>query len=774
LGEESGIARNRVAQEKQMAQFVARCLLAFAVSATLCPAQVPTRSVHGTVHDQTGAVIPHAQVTVRGASSQQSTTTAANGDFSFEGVPVEAVTLTVEAHGFARFERRLAAADSLLNVVLAPASVYQEVSIAANRSEMRLSDTAESVSILSYPVLESAAALPLDGVLREVPGFTLFRRSDSRTANPTSQGVSLRGIGASGAGRALVLYNGIPLNDPFGGWIYWGQIPRQSVDSVEILEGGASSLYGSGALGGVVNIIPLQREQNLFVLEAAGGGEETGDFFAADSWKAGAWTFDNSAAVYRTSGYVLVPADRRGTVDTPADSSHQAIQTTLRRMMGKTGSASVFTSASFYNEARDNGTPVQVNDTQLWQIRAGSDFPTRAGNFQLRGYGGGQSFNQTFSSIAVTRASETLVDSQHVPAQQLGGSLVWSRQLDRVDTLVGGADGSYKRGFSNETTFAASRPSANLSAGGNQWSSGIFLQDMLRLGPRALVTAGGRYDNWNNYDAHSQTVPLIATVRPNFTAFADKSEHAFSPRAAALLVAGHHITLTASAYKSFRGPTLNELYRGFRVGNTMTLANSQLRAERLSGAESGANLSFGRARFHAAFFWMAVSDPIANVTLSTTPTLITNQRQNLGRTRSRGVEAQAEWHYHNLDVTAGYQFVDAEVTSFSANPLLVGLQLPQVAPHQFTFQSSYRTAGGWSLALQGRASGSQFEDDLNLLPLDSFFQLDTYVAKRLHSRMTIFAAVENILNSRVVIGRTPVPTLGPPLLLRAGFKMRFP
>ncbi len=217
-----------------MLQFVARRLLAFAVSATLCLAQAPARSIHGTVRDQTGAVVQGARVTVSGTSSRQSTTTAANGDFRFEGVPQGAVTLTAEAPGFARFERGLADGDSVLDVVLAPAAVFQEVSVAANRSEMRLADTAESVSILSHPVLENAAALALDDALREVPGFTLFRRSGSRTANPTSQGVSLRGIGASGASRALVLYHGIPVNDPFGGWIYWGQIPLQSVESVEV------------------------------------------------------------------------------------------------------------------------------------------------------------------------------------------------------------------------------------------------------------------------------------------------------------------------------------------------------------------------------------------------------------------------------------------------------------------------------------------------------------------------------------------------------------
>jgi outer membrane receptor protein involved in Fe transport len=755
------------------AKFVARGLLLVAILAALSSlfAQAPSRVLHGTVRDQTGAVVPGARIVVKGSGYQQSATSGANGDFHLEGVPKESVTVMADASGFAHFSKEISGEQSEVEVVLGPAPVFQEVSVTANRSEMRLSDTAESVSIVARPMLDQAAATTIDDVLREVPGFTLFRRSSSRTANPTSQGASLRGIGASGASRTLVLYNGIPANDPFGGWIYWGQLPRQSVESAEILQGGASSLYGNGALGGVVNILPTRGESNLVYLDLSGGNEQTGDFFVSDSLQARAWTFDSSAERFLTSGYVLIPENQRGAVDAPADSSHSAIRASVRR---KLGSGDVFTSGSFYTEARDNGTLVQINDTHFWQVSGGGNFPSRIGSFQVRGYGNGQSYNQTFSSIAANRNTEALVNRQHVPAQQAGGSLVWSGHAGDLNYWVGGADGVYKRGFSNETTFAAARPSSNVSSGGSQLSSGVFVQDGLRLGSRVLITGGVRYDNWRNYDAQTQTLPLVLAVRPNFTAFADKSQHAFDPRGSLLIVAGRHITFTGSAYKSFRGPTLNELYRSFRLGNTLTQANSQLTAERLSGAESGANLTFSHLRLHAAFFWAEVNDPIANVTLSVTPALITNQRQNLGRTRSRGVEANAAFHYKDFDFTAGYQFVDATVASFSANPALIGLQLPQIAPHQFTFQSSYQMHGGWSLAVQGRASSSQFEDDLNLLPLDSFFQLDTYVSKRLPHNITSYVAIENLLDSRMVIGRTPVPTLGPPLLFRAGFKIRFP
>ncbi|HLJ89518.1 MAG TPA: TonB-dependent receptor [Candidatus Angelobacter sp.] len=744
-----------------------QCFMVSLVFGALCLAQSSSRSIHGTVRDQLGAVVGGAKVTAQAEGYRQSVTTLENGEFRFASVPQSAVTITIEAVGFARFERSLSENESQYDAVLAPAALAQQVNVTANRGATSLSDTAESISLLSREDLQNTAAPATDVALRQVPGFTLFRRSDSRTANPTSQGVSLRGIGASGAGRALVLYDGVPLNDPFGGWIYWGRVPRESISSLEVLRGGASSLYGSDAFGGVVNLLPRLPARNLFSSEFSMGMEGTPDFSMTDSLKVGSWNLVNSAEIFRTAGYILVPANQRGIVDTPADSSHQAVQSTVRRSLGR---GSLFTSGSFYGEVRNNGTVVQTNDTQLWAISAGVDAPIGPGALQVRGYGDGQSFNQTFSAVAANRNTESLVNAQHVPAQEAGGSLLWTQTLGRWNSLVAGADSGLVRGFSNELTFAGARPSSEVSSGGRQLSSGAFLQDQIHLGSSVGLTLGGRYDNWNNYEAHSRTVPFLPTVKPAFSAFADHTEHAWSPRAALVWAANRHFSFTSSAYKAFRAPTLNELYRGFRLGNTLTLANSQLLAERMSGAESGANMFFGRARFHAAFFWARVSNPIENVTLTTTPALITAQRQNLGRTRSRGVEADAEWRVGKLDLAAGYQFVDATVTSFPANLNLVGLQLPEVAPHQFTARANYRVSNGWMFGLEARASSSQFDDDLNRFSLDPFFQLDGYVSKRLRGGLELFTAVENISNSRVMVAKNPLITQGPPILARVGFR----
>ncbi len=729
-----------------------------------------SRALRGTVRDQLGYVVPGARIVLQGIRYEHATTSGNDGAFRVEGAPRQKLHVTVEAAGFSRYKVELSEEVGELAVVLLPAAVAQEINVTANRVDTSQEDTPESIEVLSSRETDAIASLPVDQSLRLVPGFTLFRRSDSRTANPTSQGVSLRGVGGSGASRALVLYDDVPLNDPFGGWVYWGRIARQELSSVEVLRGGGSSLYGSGALSGVVNLVPQHEPRNLFSAEASIGSESAPDLSLADNVQLHSWTINTSGEAFRTDGYIVVPAAQRGPVDTPVNSYHGEGQVVARR---KFALGDFFSAGEFYDEARNNGTPLQTNDTQLWQLSSGLNLLTSLAGIELRGYSSGQSYNQTFSSVAVDRNSESLTRTQHVPAQQIGGELIFSRPLGKRNQLISGADTRSVRGFSNETAVASSIATSLVDSGGYQLSAGAFLQDSIQLHPRLRFTLGVRYDNWNNYNAHTSTMPLIPTTKKSFTAFADQSDHAFSPRAALLFRVGDRVTLTGSWYESFRAPTLNELYRSFRLGNVLTLANSQLQAERLKGGEAGVNYYFGATRIHAGFFWMQVSDPVANVTLSTNPALITRERENLGRTRSRGMEFDAAWRVSRLEFVAGYQYVDAVVTSFPAQTALVGLQVPQVAPNQFTLQTLYTLPHGWTLSAQARVSSRQFDDDLNQFPLDSYFQLDAYVAKRLGRGVEVFTALENLTDSRIQIVKTPTVNVGPPIFARAGVRLRW-
>jgi outer membrane receptor protein involved in Fe transport len=752
-------------------------LCSFALASTGAASQGGLR-VAGVVVDQTGAPISKATVTLSGGGVRLRQETGGDGRFSFDSVTVKEATLYVEAPGFTTTERSWRAggiADgprAELEIKLMVAALADAVTVTAGRTETRVSDTAASVAVLSNEDLAASSALTLDDALRQVPGFSLFRRSGSRTANPTSQGVSLRGVGASGASRAAVLDDGIPINDPFGGWVYWGRVPRQSVSRVEVVRGGSSSLYGTDALGGVINFIPRKPQGSTLSLEASYGNQQTpsASLFAGASL--GRWRASVAAEAFHTDGYILVDEDERGRVDVPAGAEHSTVELTLERLLSTRGR--FFARGSLFEESRENGTPLQTNRTHIRHVALGLDWQTPgAGAFSARLFGGDQVFDQDFSAVSADRNSESLTRSQRVPAQQAGLSAQVSRAAGSRQTVVVGVDARAVRGASDELGFFGGRLTSASGAGGRERTVGVFGQDIIRVADDWIVTVGGRFDRWRNYAALSTTRPLAAAAPTLVTNFEDRSETAFSPRLSVLHRLTGSVSLVASGYRAFRAPTLNELYRSFRVGNVVTQANEDLRAERLTGGEGGATFAAldRKLNVRGIFFWSEITRPVANVTLSVSPELIVRRRVNLGRTRSRGVEVEAEARITNgLVISGGYLFSDATVLEFPANRELEGLWIPQVPHHQLTFQARYVDRSKMTVGIQGRFAGMQFDDDQNRFRLERFFTLDALASRPVAGGVELFAAFENILNDRYSIGRTPVRTVGPPLLARIGVR----
>lgn len=749
----------------------------FPVYAGQAPAAEVLR-VNGTITDQRNAAVAGAEVILTVGKVSVRQTTEDDGHFTLNGVPAGDGMLTVRASGFAPFQRTWSAkqADATnLHLTLSPATVAEQITVTAERAATRVSDTAASVIVLSSDDIRTTAALTLDDVLRQVPGFTLFRRSGSRTANPTSQGVSLRGVGASGASRAVVLSDGIPLNDPFGGWVYWSRVPREAVSRVEVVQGGASSLYGTDALGGVISFIPRDVRDSVFSLATSYGNEQTPDVSMFTAGRLFQWSGQIAAEAFHTDGYIPVDERERGSVDTRAASEHTTLQVGLDRLLSDRGR--IFARGSLFGESRENGTPLTPNRTHIRQLALGVDWNSdHIGAIVARLFAGTQVYDQNFSAIAADRRSESLTRSQRVPAQQIGFTSQWSRVTGSRQTLVAGLDAREVRGASDELAFVAGRLTSAIGAGGRERTIGVFGEDIIRLTPRVLLTLGVRADRWRNYDAFSTTRPLATPGPASVTKFTNRTETAFSPRLSLLYKVTERVSLFASGYRAFRAPTLNELYRSFRVGNVLTLANQNLRAERLTGGEAGTNvMAFAeRLAVRGTFFWSEITRPIANVTLSVAPTLIMRQRQNLGRTRSVGVEFETDAHLtRTVMLSGGYQFADATVRRFPANTALEGLLIPQTPRHQLTFQARYDNPSLLTVSLQGRAVGAQFDDDQNQLKLDRYFTLDLFASRRLSRNVELFAAFENLTNERYDIGRTPVRTIGPPLLARAGLRLHF-
>ena len=711
--------------------------------------QTQTR-IAGVVSDPAGAVISQASVEFETSEGVARTRTDQYGEFA---LLTESATgmLIVQAAGFETLRLKLDGPKSgePLQIRLEPAVIIDRIVVTAE--DERIPATPTSEYALGKREIASSGALTIDDVLRQAPGFSLFRRSGGLTANPTTQGVSLRGVGANGASRALVMYDGIPLNSPFGGWVYWNRVPRVSVESAQIFNGATSDLYGSGALGGVINITTRTEPASFVDFEASGGNEATGavSLNAGKAW--GDWGLGLGLQALRTRGYVLVPEDQRGRVDTKAGTSDLNGSLTLSKNF-RPGAHGFLRFGSF-GESRHNGTPLQINDTRVTSLDLGVDWATaRAGDFSLRAYGSHENFNQNFSAVSLDRNSEVLTNRQRNPSQQLGFAFQWRRGFGAHQSIAAGVEGRDVRGHSAERF---------VDAGGRQLTFGFFASDSIRFGSW-VFNAGGRVDRWRNHEGFS-----------NLTHFIDRSETTFSPRVSVLKKFDNGISVTGAFYRAFRAPTLNELYRNFRVGNVVTNANANLTAERLTGGELGVGVQpFGESVFiRGNLFWNVIDDSIANVTLSTTPALITRQRQNLGAIRARGVELSALFKPNrHWEVASEYLLTDSTVLRFPANPVLEGLLVPQVPRHQFNFQVSY-SGGEWTAGVQGRFVTQQFDDDLNTLPLRRFFTLDAELSRSVSEHVRLFVTVQNLTGVRYEISSTPVFTVGPPVLLRAGVRV---
>src|SRR5437762_11793219 len=312
-------------------------------------------SISGVVKDSTGDVVSGAAVIVRGGSGpERRATTGPDGRFTIDSPETGDVTVIVRAGGFAEKTEKVPAAHTGdLDLVLAPAGLFETVTVTPTRTEQRLGDTPASVNVVSSREIAASPALVADDVLRQVPTFSLFRRTSSLVAQPTTQGVSLRGIGPSGQSRTLVLLDGIPFNDPFGGWVYWTRVPLASVDRIEMTDGTTSSLYGNYAMGGVINIITSRPTRAMVDLKTQYGNEKSPklDFFAADRWNNLGAAVEGS--FFRTDGFPLVAANERRPIDNHADVRYRIVSGKME--YSPTDRCNAFLRPGYFSEERDHG-----------------------------------------------------------------------------------------------------------------------------------------------------------------------------------------------------------------------------------------------------------------------------------------------------------------------------------------------------------------------------------------------------------------------------------
>ncbi len=627
-----------------------------------------------------------------------------------------------------------------------------------------------AVTVIRREDLDRSPLVLADDLLRTAPSVTAFRRSSSAVADPTSQGPSLRGVGSSAVSRALVLRDGVPANDPFGGWMYWRSVSPLGIDRIEIAPSGASALFGNFALGGVVDVRSRAIESRSLDAVLAGGslGTGRGAIRATDRFGEIGIAFD--AEGFRTSGYTPIRAAQRGPVDHEAASDHAAAGARIEHVRG---GSTLHVSGRWFDEHLDAGTQFSTADVRAVTYGAGWRYTRGSSALQLEVFGGDQRFAQSRARVAMDRSTAALASEQVTPSSDQGALATWTMRLGS-HTLLVGADARRVEGIATDRLSPPMPSPTSLverSAGGEQRFAGVFVQDAVQLSPRIEAAAALRLDGWQNRDGHTRLA--FADGSDEIMALEDRLALQLDPRVGVLVRATEIVALRASVYRAFRAPTLNELYRPFQVGTILTAANADLRPETLWGAEGGPQITVDGIDVRATAFWNELSDAIANVTLAEPIGSATRQRQNLGQARIAGIELSARWQPSRAwTLAVAHTFVDAEITSAPAQPELVGKPLPQNPTLRATALVAYEDPQIASLSAQVRYLGRMFEDDLAELSIGAVVLVDARVARAITGGLSAFVAAQNLFDRRYLVGRAGVDTEGAPRTFELGLALR--
>ena len=726
-----------------------------------------TATITVTVEDSLGAAIAGARVhDANGLSLGQ---TGADGRAILScAAPCH---VTVDAPGFAQ---KTVEAGTGSTIQLAPSTANEQVTVTAYRTPLGSLESPATTRILTQEALSTSAAVTADGQIRQLPGVELFRRSSSLVANPTSQGISLRGLGSTSASRTLVTEDDVPLNDAIGGWIHWEEQPELSIERIEVVRGGASDLYGSSAIGGVLNVVPTRPTSNLAELRSSFGGQGTYGDSALLQGKHGPWGAMASGGVLGTDGFIQEAPSQRGPVDT-ASNVHS--QNGLVLAEHDRGPLRMFVRGSVFNEARDNGTPYQKNGTRIWRYATGADWQgAKSASAALRLYGSTEHYRQTFSSISnlpifgdpacTYRCGEIPTRFSQAPLNELGAAAHWNQPLGSEFLLVAGADVRDVRIWDEEQAFGSAAALTNLRD--HQRDSAGYAEAMWTH--HAWTVMGSvRLDWFQNYDAYLRVWNGSEWV-PSRTQPPTSSENIFDPRLGVARKLGKHWALSASGFRAFRAPSPSELYRSTQVGNKLTLPNGALLSERATGWETGLASQWHWGVIRASYFDTEVNRPIVAVTTNPNSSPILLKRENLGQIESRGVSVDCEVApLHWLALDGGYQYAHATVTR---GPQDLGNWIPEVARNMGTVNLRAFQAKLGTLSLQSRISGRQYDDDANLFLLHGYFRLDAYGSHDFGRRFQVFAAGENLFDRAIEVSKTPTTTLATPRVARVGFQIR--
>lgn len=614
----------------------------------------------------------------------------------------------------------------------------------------------------------------LDEALESAPGFSLFRRTSSLGANPTTQGVSLRLFAPSGAGRSLVTLDGVPQNDPFGGWVIWTALPPESLAGAELVRGAGAGPYGAGALTGVVALTEHGAAPALR-LDLDGGELGYARVGAMADAPAGPVDLLIVGSAEHDDGWVP-ELEGRGPADDRLSLNDWNIAV---RAQSDVAGGVLAVRAGAFDEARDAGLVGAQSNARGEFASATWALAPAPGGFggRLQAWTRWSNLANSSVSVAPGQTGTTPANDEFAtPAVGYGFNAAVRRAWTGADLELG-VDVRATSGEDHEH-FTFSAPVRGFTklrdAGGRTVVAGVYLEAD-RTWNGWLVDAGVRADYWGTSDGHliesliSSGAVTLKQLSPA------RSGGVPTGRIGVRRDLASNLYLRAAAYAGFRPPTLNELYRPFRVGNNTTQANAALVPERLAGVEVGIGGADGAGAWSLTAFSNRLSDAVTNVTLSATPAGTTFQRQNAGVISAAGVEGEAERRLGDQwRIRAAGDWTWARVNGGSAAPQLTGLRPAQAPRLTLTGGADWRPFAKLTLSAEARYESARFDDDLNTVRLRPGASLDLEARWRVAKGAELYLAADNVADAHIQTARASDGTYSydAPRIIRAGLSLR--
>lgn len=608
-------------------------------------------------------------------------------------------------------------------------------------------DPALSTGIYATTTLEREAIIAspsgrIEDVLRGVAGFQQFRRSDSRSSNPSAQGVTLRALGGNATSRALVLLDGVPIADPFFGYIPLSAIPPETLGAIRVTRGGGSGPFGAGALAGTIELASADPGSTGPMLgSAAINNRAETELSGVLTQRLGRGFATASGRWDRGQGFFTTPADQR--VPATARAGFDSWNAAVRAVAPLTGEIEVQARVSAFRDLR----------TLRFE---GADSTSEGQEASLRVVGrGAWQFDalayaqaRDFSNIVISSTRFTpVLDQRSTPSTGVGAKFELRPPIAEGHDVRVGADYRRVDGELQEDAISAftGTITERRRAGGATSNFGLFVEDDWQIGP-LLLNGGLRADRTSITNGFYRAVnPSGVTVSEVIAP--DRSDWALSWRAGALLYATRRLDIRAAAYTGLRLPTLNELYRPFVVFPVVTQANAALASERIEGYEIGLDWQPVNALVVSlTAFDTTVDNAIANVTIAAN----LRQRQNLPAIEARGIEANLAAKFGAISLDGALAWTDAEVRGEGASFDLDGNRPPQSPDFAATLTLSWRPVPGWQVAATLRHTSAQFDDDRETDSLAPATTIDAFLAAPLVDKLSLVLRAENLTDEPIV------------------------